>query len=208
MASLRAPCVCPRRRPNLLCVALARGWHMARGATPSTSPFLAAAVFGKAAQLGKPRGVFPATMKTKFTLLTLACASALATTASLRAEDPVPPTPPVNPPASAPAAAAPAKPERGPGGPGGQRGDRLAMMKETLGLTPEQVEKIKPLLEKDREKLLALREDTTTSREQKGEKMREILKSSMETIKPILTPEQVEKWKAEMEKRRAEREKK
>ena len=143
-------------------------------------------------------------MKTKLTLLTLATAGLLAST--IRAEDPVPPTPPVNPPATAPAAAA--KPERGPGGPGGPRGDRLEMMKEKLGLTPEQIEKIKPILEKDREKLMALREDAALSREQKGEKMREILKSSMEAIKPILTPEQVEKWKAEMEKRRAVREKK
>jgi Spy/CpxP family protein refolding chaperone len=163
--------------------------------------------FWKHAQLNERRGVFTATMKTKFTLLSLATAGLLTTSSNILAEDPVPPTPPVNPPAAAPATAPAAKPERGPGGPGGQRGDRLAMMKETLGLTPEQVEKIKPLLEKDREKLTALREDTTTSREQKGEKMREILKSSMEEIKPILTPEQLEKWKAEMEKRRAEREK-
>ena len=141
-------------------------------------------------------------MKTKFTLLTLATAGLFATSPRIHAEDPVPPVPPVTPPAGAPAAA---KPERGPGGP---RGDRLEMMKEKLSLMPEQVEKIKPILEKDRAKLMALREDATLSREQKGEKMREILKSSMEEIRPILTPEQVEKWKAEMEKRRAEREKK
>ena len=146
-------------------------------------------------------------MKTKSTLLTLATASLLAAT-TLRAADPVPPTPPVNPPPAAPEAA---KPERGPGGPGGgpggPRGDRLEMMKEQLGLTPEQVEKIKPILEKDREKLQALRADTTTSREQKGEKMREIITASMEQIKPILTPEQLEKFKAGMEKRREEMQK-
>ena len=145
-------------------------------------------------------------MKTKLTRLTLATAALLAAAQSIRAEDPVPPTPPVNPPAGAPAAAA--KPERAPGAPAGPRGDRLEMMKEKLSLTPDQIEKIKPLLEKDREKLMAVREDAALSREQKGEKMREILKASMEAIKPILTPEQVEKWKAEMEKRRAEREKK
>ena len=164
--------------------------------------------FGSRAQLDTGRGVFPATMKTKITLLTLATAGLLASASSIRAEDPVPPVPPVNPPAGAPAAARPERGPGGPGGPGGPRGDRLEMMKEKLGLTPEQVEKIKPILEKDREKLMALREDAALSREQKGEKMREILKSSMEAIKPILTPEQVEKWKAEMEKRRAEREKK
>ena len=140
-------------------------------------------------------------MKTKSTLLSLATASLLAATATLRAADPVPPTPPVNPPPATPEAA---KPERGPGGP---RGDRLEMMKEQLGLTPEQVEKIKPILEKDREKIQALRADTTTSREQKGEKMRAIITASMDQIKPILTPEQLEKFKAGMEKRREEMQK-
>ena len=140
-------------------------------------------------------------MKTKSSFLTLAAASLL-TAASLRAADPVPPTPPVNPPPAAPESA---QPERRPGGgPSGPRGDRLAMMKEQLGLTPEQVEKIKPILEKDREKLQALRADTTTTREQKGEKMREILTASLEEIKPILTPEQLEKFKVGMEKRREE----
>ena len=145
-------------------------------------------------------------MKNQLTILALATAGLLAATSTLRAEDPVPPTPPVNPPAGQPEAGA--KRERGPGGPGGERGDRLEMMKEKLGLTPEQVEKIKPILEKDREKLLALRDDTTATREQKGGKMREILKSSMEGIRPILTPEQVEKWKTEMQTRRAVRERK
>ena len=167
---------------------------------------LLAAVLLKPAQLGERRGVFPGTMKTKATFLTLATAGLLAAASSIRAADPVPPTPPVNPPAGAPAAAA--KPERAPGAPAGPRGDRLEMMKEKLSLTPDQIEKIKPLLEKDREKLMAVREDAALSREQKGEKMREILKASMEAIKPILTPEQLEKWKSEMEKRRAEREKK
>ena len=144
-------------------------------------------------------------MKTKLTLLALASASLLTATASLRAADPVPPTPPVNPPPAAPEAA---KPERGHGGPGGRPGgDRLAMMKEQLGLTPEQVEKIKPILEKDREKIQALRADTTSTREQKGEKMREIITASMEEIKPILTAEQLEKFKAGMEKRREEMQK-
>ena len=143
-------------------------------------------------------------MNTKLTLLTLATASLLAASTSLGADDPVPPTPPANPPAGTPGAA---KPERGPGGPGGPRGDRLAMMKETLGLTDEQVAKIKPLLEKDREKIMALREDAALSREQKAEKMKEIIAASTEQIKPILTPEQLEKWKAQMEKRKQEMEK-
>ena len=147
-------------------------------------------------------GCFPATMKNQLTILALATAGLLAATSTLRAEDPVPPTPPVNPPAGQPEAGA--KRERGPGGPGGERGDRLEMMKEKLGLTPEQVEKLKPIFAKDREKIMALREDTALTREQKGEKMRAIFQASMEEVKAILTPDQAEKWKAGMEKRREE----
>lgn len=147
-------------------------------------------------------------MKTKLTILTLATAALMAAPAATRAQDAVPPTPPVNPPAAT--AETPAKRERGPGGPGAPGapiGERIEMMKERLDLTPEQVEKIKAAFEKEREKIMALREDPTLSREQKGEKMREILKYQMEAIRPILTPEQVEKWKAGMEKRREEMEK-
>ena len=54
---------------------------------------------------------------------------------------------------------------------------------------------------------MALREDSALSREQKGEKMKEIITASTEQIKPILTPEQLEKWKAQMEKRREEMQK-
>lgn len=147
-------------------------------------------------------GCFPATMKNQLTILALATAGLMAATTTLRAEDPVPPTPPVNPPAGQPDAGA--KRERGPGGPGGQRGDRLAMMKETLGLTPEQVEKLKPIFARDADKLKAIREDAALTAEEKREKARAIYEGSVEEIKAVLTPDQAEKWKAAMEKRRAE----
>lgn len=142
-------------------------------------------------------------MKYQITILALATAGLLAATTTLRAEDPVPPTPPVDPPAAK--ADGGARRERGPGG--GERGDRLEMMKEQLGLTPEQVEKLKPIFAKDAEQYKALREDAALSREQKGEKMRAIFQASREQIQAILTPGQVEKMKAAMEKRRAEWEK-
>jgi len=138
-------------------------------------------------------------MKNQITILALATAGLLAATTTLRAEDPVPPTPPVNPSAGRPEAGG--RPERGTDS---QRRDRLAMMKEQLGLTPEQVEKLKPIFAKDAEQYKALREDAALSREQKGEKMRAIFQASREQIQAILTPDQVEKMKATMEKRRAE----
>lgn len=144
-------------------------------------------------------------MKTQLTILALTTAGLLAATSALRAEDPVPPTPPVNPPAGKPDAGikegepGPGRPNR----PGGQRGDRLAMMKEMLGLTPEQVEKLKPIFIRDAEKLKAIREDAALTDEQKREKARTIYEGSAEEIKAILTPDQAEKWKTAMEKRRA-----
>ena len=137
-------------------------------------------------------------MKTKFSLLTLAAAGLLTAASQLHAEDPVPPTPPATP--TAPAASGEAKRARPAAA--GLRGERVAPLKEQLGLTDEQVQKLKPILAKDREKLTALRNDTTLTQEQRMAKMKELQKSSEEEIKPILTPEQLEKYKAGQEKRR------
>ena len=82
------------------------------------------------------------------------------------------------------------------------RRDRLEMMKEQLNLTPEQVEKIKPIVEAGREKMKAVREDSTLAQDAKREKMRELAKTQSEEIKPILTAEQQTKWQELMAKRR------
>jgi Spy/CpxP family protein refolding chaperone len=146
-------------------------------------------------------GVLKPTMKNQLTILALATAGLLAATNQLRAEDPVPPTPPVNPPpAVKEGEPGPGRPAR----PGGQRGDRLEMMKEKLGLSAEQVEKLKALFARDFEKMKAIREDATLSDEQKREKARAIFGGSAGEMKAVLTPEQAEKWKAEMERRRTE----
>ena len=137
-------------------------------------------------------------MKTKLTLLTLATTGLLTAASPLRAEDPVPPTPPATPPV--PAASGEAKHERG--ADGGRRGDRVAMLKQQLGLTPEQVEKLKPIIAQDREKMMTLRNDPALTQEQRMAKMKDLQKTSEEEIKPILTAEQVAKWKVVQEKRR------
>ena len=84
----------------------------------------------------------------------------------------------------------------------------LERLKSQLDLTPDQIEKIKPIVEKQREKLKALKDDTSIPQDQKRDKFREIFVASMEEMKPIFTPEQAAKLKEAMEKRRAEREKK
>ena len=78
---------------------------------------------------------------------------------------------------------------------GGKRPDtqaRLTQMAEQLNLTAEQKEKIKPILEAEREKMQGLRD---LAPEQRREKMQEVRKDVEAKLKPILTPEQFEKWK-------------
>jgi Spy/CpxP family protein refolding chaperone len=154
-------------------------------------------------------------MKKQLTILSLTLAGLCAVPLQLTAADAVPPTPPggsAAPPASTDKPAP--KPEgarRGPGGPGGRMNpeERLKRMTEELGLTPEQQDKIKAINEKDgpqlRELMAKGRENLTDADK---EKVKELMKTQMEEIAAVLTPEQKEKFKAGMEKRRAEREKK
>ena len=92
----------------------------------------------------------------------------------------------------------------GAGGPGGRFNpeERLKHMTESLGLTQEQQDKVKAILEKDAPKFKELmakgRENLT---EEDKAKMGELMKAQREEIAAILTPEQKEKQKAEMEKR-------
>jgi len=84
----------------------------------------------------------------------------------------------------------------------------VKMLREKLGVTDDQLEKMKPIFEQQREKLTALKDDTTAPVEQKREKAIGIFAETMEELKPILTPEQFAKFKEEMEKRRAARQQK
>jgi len=142
-------------------------------------------------------------------LFTFAAAGFLATSLTVRAEDPIPPKPPGS--SSAPAATTPSATTPDAGTPGGKgqaaRVDMLQRLKEQLDLTPEQVEKLKPVLEKQREKFQTLKDDASLSQEQKRDKAREIFMGTIEEIKPILTEEQLAKLKETLEKRRAERQK-
>ena len=83
--------------------------------------------------------------------------------------------------------------------------ERIAALKETLKLTDEQVEKVKPIFAKNQEKSRALREDQNLSREDRRAKMQELNKALEDELKPILTPEQQAKYKEEAEKRRQQR---
>lgn len=91
---------------------------------------------------------------------------------------------------------APAKPkaERG-------HGDRVKELTAKLGLSDEQVTKIKPIVADEMQAMKALRDDTSTDRKAKNEKRMEIQKSHNDQIMAILTPEQQTKFKAMLEHR-------
>jgi len=78
----------------------------------------------------------------------------------------------------------------------GERGDRLAMLTEHLALTPDQVTKIKPILSSERDALRAVMQDTSTDRDAKRPKVREIRESHNAQIRALLTPEQQAKMDA------------
>jgi Spy/CpxP family protein refolding chaperone len=132
--------------------------------------------------------------------------------ADLRADGPLPPVPPGSPlPPPLPANFTPAPPSKNnstqqstmnspgltalSGGQGGQGGQRLQKLKQELGLTPPQVAKIKPILEKAGTQLKASRDNTSLPVPQRRQKMRQIFAASAQQIRPILTPQQLQKWK-------------
>ena len=67
-------------------------------------------------------------------------------------------------------------------------------MAEQLKLTDEQKEKLKPIFQEERKKVRELRDNKDLSRQDRVAKLKEIREDVTSKIKPILTPEQLEKW--------------
>ncbi len=148
-------------------------------------------------------GGFCPTMKKQPTILSLAVAALCLVPASIRALDAVPPNPPggtTAPPVAGdkPGSKPEGKGERRPGGGEGRMdpAERLKMMTEKLGLSKDQQDKIKVIMEKNAPQFKELmgkgRENLTDADK---EKFKELIKSQMEEIGAILTPEQKEKMK-------------
>jgi Spy/CpxP family protein refolding chaperone len=72
--------------------------------------------------------------------------------------------------------------------------DHLEKIAEELNLTPDQREKLKPIVQDAAQKFKSLRKDTSLTRQQLHTKSAELRKELIARVKPILTPEQVEKW--------------
>jgi Spy/CpxP family protein refolding chaperone len=158
-------------------------------------------------------------MKKSHSLAVMALAGLFAMRLETRAEDPILPP---KPPGGSAIPAAPAAPAvtttptapsgtsqpAAPAGGGGRAGEFVKMLREKLGVTDDQLEKMKPIFEQQRDKMMGLKDDTALTMEQKREKAIGIFTETMEELKPILTPEQFAKFKEEMEKRRAARQRK
>jgi Spy/CpxP family protein refolding chaperone len=132
-------------------------------------------------------------MKKHLTILTLTVAGLCAVPLRTVAEDTTPPKPPGG--STAPAAGGRLDPA-----------ERLKKMTEELGLNQDQQDKIKAIFEKyapQLKDLMSKGRDNLTDDDKT--KFREIIKNQTEDIAAVLTDEQKEKFKAAMEKRRAER---
>jgi Spy/CpxP family protein refolding chaperone len=84
-----------------------------------------------------------------------------------------------------------------------QRGPlaRMSAMRERLALTDQQWEKLEPLLKQEGDRVRAILDDASLSKEQKRAKAAEATAAGREQIKDILTPEQRQKLAEEMKNR-------
>jgi Spy/CpxP family protein refolding chaperone len=81
----------------------------------------------------------------------------------------------------------------------GRRGmnidQRMERLTTELSLTDAQKPKVKAVLEDTQKKMRELRDDSSLSQEQRREKFTALREDESKALKPILTPEQMEKYK-------------
>jgi protein CpxP len=128
----------------------------------------------------------------------LFCAAAV----PVMAQEPAAPVSQTAPPADAqPSLPTEARGRRGPAG-GDMQERQVEMLTKQLSLTPDQVSKLKAIDADSRQQLMALRDDTSTSREQKRPKMMEIRDAQQAKVKAMLTDDQKTKYEAVQAKMR------
>ncbi len=86
-------------------------------------------------------------------------------------------------------------PQGPPPGGGRGRGVTIEMLTDRLKLTPDQVEKIKPILADQQTQMGALRGDTSLSQDDRMAKMMKIRTDSTTKINAVLTPDQQAEYK-------------
>ena len=87
-----------------------------------------------------------------------------------------------------------ANPSESPGAKPGLAKERFKNLAEQLNLTDEQKQQLKPILREEAQKLKNLRAQTDLSRRQRRAQLIQIRQDLLARIKPILTPEQLDKW--------------
>jgi protein CpxP len=125
------------------------------------------------------------------------CTTALSALPAI-AQDPAPP----------PAQDQTAPPGGGHRGPGQREEHQVEFLTKKLNLTPDQVGQVKAIDDDSRKQMMALREDTTVSRDDKRSKMMDIHKASQDKIRAVLTDDQKTKYdalQAQMKERRESR---
>jgi Spy/CpxP family protein refolding chaperone len=88
----------------------------------------------------------------------------------------------------------------------GQRargGQELAKLTADLKLTPSQVQQIKPILKSTRQQVMQVLNDANLTDAQKKSQVAEIRKAQRQQIRPILTHDQIAKWKTILAGRQA-----
>jgi len=76
---------------------------------------------------------------------------------------------------------------------------------ERLNLTAEQKAKVRPILQKAREQVQALKADTNLDKKQKHQQIQSIRQNTAQQLKAILTPEQFQKFQEMREERKEQK---
>ena len=97
------------------------------------------------------------------------------------------------------------RPERKAGAEASVVKQRLERLAEQLKLTDEQKTKVREILREQVKQLRGLRQDQSMARADKVAKLKEIRESLQSQIEPVLTEEQLEKWKAILERQQQRR---
>jgi Spy/CpxP family protein refolding chaperone len=124
------------------------------------------------------------TLNMKKLILSLAVAACAAGTSFVQAQD-----------------EPPKRPATGGGGGGGARAlpeERMKMLTSSLGLTQEQQDKIKKIIDDDKPNFEKLR---GTPQEERRAKFRQLMQAQNDRIAEVLTPEQKDKFKAALANR-------
>ena len=77
-----------------------------------------------------------------------------------------------------------------------QKGAKLEQIAQYLNLTPQQKEKILPILADEAPKVRAIKEDSSLSRMQRAQRIKAIHQQNDPQMKAILSPEQYQKLQA------------